>query len=65
MAIDKMKKATVLCPVATMQRLLKTLHSLSIVELVDVFQRYDGANEKLERLNAVTDDCDVKLQKLI
>jgi V/A-type H+-transporting ATPase subunit I len=64
MAIDKMKKVTLLCPVTATQRLLKTIHSLSIIQLVDVFDRYEDAKGKLDRQETSTEDSDRELQKI-
>jgi len=38
MAIDSMKKVTVLCKVESAQRLIKKVHDLSIVELTDAME---------------------------
>lgn len=64
MAIDKMKKVTLLCPVTATQRLMKKLHEMSVMEVVDVFDRYEDAREKLTRQEVSTEDCDLELQRL-
>lgn len=64
MAIDKMKKVTFLCPVTATQRLMKQLHEMSIMEVVDVFDRYEEAREKLSRQEVSTENCDRELQRL-
>lgn len=64
MAIDKLKKVTFLCPITVTQRLLKTLHGLSMVEIVDVFERFEEAKDKLQRQEVSCEDCDRELQKI-
>jgi len=64
MAIDKMKKVTLLCPVTSAQRLVKKLHAMNAMELVDVFQRFEDAKGKLDRRVVSTEECDRKLNKI-
>ncbi len=64
MAIDSIKKVTLLCPITAAQRLLKELHGLGIMEVVDVFDRYEDAREKLSRQEVSTEVCDRELQRL-
>ena len=64
MAIDVMKKATLLCPIPSAKQLLKALHSESIIELVDVLDRFEEAQDTLVRPQVSTADCDDSLQKL-
>ncbi|HOH41802.1 MAG TPA: hypothetical protein PLZ53_01710, partial [Candidatus Hydrogenedentes bacterium] len=64
MAIDIMKKATVLCPLTSTKQLLKSLHAEGIIELVDVMERYEEARDALSRPSVSTADCDDELQKL-
>jgi V/A-type H+-transporting ATPase subunit I len=64
MAIDVMKKATLFCPISSAKQLLKALHSRSIIQLVDVLERFDEAHDTLVRPEVSTADCDEALQKL-
>mgnify|MGYP005838985155 CR=1 FL=1 len=64
MAIDRIKKLTILCPVNATQRLMKTLHGLGVVEITDVFDQYDDARDRLQRQDVCTEDCDRELQKI-
>ncbi len=64
MAIDRIKKITLLCPRAASQRLIRTLHELGVMEVLDVFDHHAGANEALHRAETATEECDKKLQKL-
>ena len=64
MAIDRIKKLTILCPVNATQRLMKTLHGLGVVEISDVFDQYDEARDRLQRQDVSTEDCDRELQKI-
>jgi len=64
MAIDLMKKVTLLCPVTAAQRLLKELHALGIMEVADVFERYEDARDKLSRQEVSTEVCDRELQRI-
>ena len=64
MAIDRMKRVTVLCPVQSAQRLNKTLHDLGTVELVDALQAHQDAEGALKREQVSTEEADVRLQKL-
>ncbi|HUW61465.1 MAG TPA: V-type ATPase 116kDa subunit family protein [Candidatus Bathyarchaeia archaeon] len=63
MAIDKMKKVTVVCPVTCSHRLVNTLHGLGIVELTDALAQYEHPAATLKREEASTEDCDRELQK--
>lgn len=64
MAIDRVKKLTLLCPVNATQRLMKTLHGLGAVEITDVFDQYDEARDRLQRQEVSTENCDRELQKI-
>jgi V/A-type H+-transporting ATPase subunit I len=64
MAIDKMKKVTVICPVTCAQRLIRTVHDLGIVELTDAMREYKGAEELLKRMEASTDESSGHLQQI-
>ncbi|MCA1902540.1 MAG: V-type ATP synthase subunit I [Candidatus Hydrogenedens sp.] len=64
MAIDRMKKVTLLSPKKASQRLLKTLHSLGIYEVTDVLTNYPELKECLKRPDIVTEEIDTNLQKI-
>ncbi len=64
MAIDRMKKVTLLTPVQASQRLLKTIHGLGICEVSDVLNNYPELKDALKRPTIVTDEIDSNLQKI-
>lgn len=64
MAIDTMKRVTIVTQVASSQRLIKTLHDLSVMELIDAGERFGEADGRLRRQTASTEECDVHLQKI-
>ena len=64
MAIDKMKKVTLLCPVAASQRLFKRLHELGLMEVNDTFDQYEEARDRFSRQEVSTECCDRELQKI-
>jgi len=64
MAIDRMKKVTLLTPVQASQRLLKTIHSLGICEVSDVLNNHPELKDALKRPTIVTDEIDSNLQKI-
>jgi V/A-type H+-transporting ATPase subunit I len=65
MAIDRMKRATIVTQVASAQRLIKALHDLSIVELTDASEQLgESANGGFRRLEASTEESDRHLQKI-
>ncbi len=64
MAIDPMKKVTILCPVGSSRRLNRALHALGTVELVDAYQEVEEAGEVLHRKEVSTEQSDLQLQKL-
>lgn len=64
MAIDRMKKLTILCPVSEGQRLLRTLHELEAVEITDLLEQDPAADKHLDRPKASTEEIDRELQRL-
>jgi len=64
MAIDTMKKVTMVCQVTAAQRLIRRLHELSVVELTDTVAHYEGAEDQFERPEVSTEECDGQLQKV-
>jgi len=64
MPIDRMKKLTLLCQVSEAQRLMRTLHSLGIVEVSNVFEQHEAAKEHLQRQEVSTEDSDRELQRV-
>ncbi|HOZ49945.1 MAG TPA: hypothetical protein PK468_25315 [Candidatus Hydrogenedentes bacterium] len=64
MAIDIMKKLTVVCENAAAQRLMKTLHGLGVVQLTDALAQHEAAAGVLERDEQSTEEWDTDLQKL-
>jgi V/A-type H+-transporting ATPase subunit I len=64
MAIDPMKKVTILCPVGSSRRLNRALHALGTVELVDAYREFEDAGEALHRKEVSTEQSDLQLQKL-
>jgi len=59
-----MKKMTLLCPVSDTQEVMDKLHEMGVMEVVDVFDRYQDAEEKLTRQEVSTESCDSNLQRL-
>lgn len=64
MAIDKMKKVTLLSPVTASQRLFKRLHELGLMEVSDTFDQYEEAKGRLNRQEVSTECCDRELQRI-
>jgi len=64
MAIDRMKKLTIVCQVAATQRLIKMLHDLSVVQLTDASAECKEAGERLQRPEASAEKCDGFLHKI-
>lgn len=64
MAIDAMKKVTLLCPVSVIQRLMKSIHGLAMVEISDAFQQYEEAKNHFERQQVSTEESDRHLLKI-
>jgi len=64
MAIDRMKKVTMLCPVKASQRLLRTLQSLGICQVSDALDNYPELKDLLKRPSVITEEVDTNLQKL-
>ncbi len=64
MAIDPMKKVTILCPVGSSRRLNRALHTLGTVELIDAVPDFEEAGEALSRKDVSTEQTDLQLQKL-
>lgn len=64
MAIDRMKKITVVCQATAALRLAKKLHELGIVELTDAMPEYEEARGELERDQMSTEDSDRELQRV-
>lgn len=64
MAIDRMKKVTVLCPVHAAQRLNRLLHELGTVELVDAHDALEHSEGVLKHQDFTTADCDVQINKI-
>lgn len=64
MAIDRMKRLTVVCEADGAQRLAKNLHEIGVVELTDAEHQCGGASDRLRRVLVSTADCDRELQKI-
>jgi V/A-type H+-transporting ATPase subunit I len=64
MAIDPMKKVTILCPVGSSRRLNRSLHALGTVELIDACRELEDAGDALHRKEVSTEQSDLQLQKL-
>lgn len=64
MAIDRMKKVTLACPVTASQRLMKALHGLGIVQLTDAFEQFEDAKDLMHRQAVSTEESDRHLQKI-
>lgn len=64
MAIDRMKKITVVTQVTAVQRLIKALHDLGVVELQDAAQRYGDTQGVLRHGEAATEDVDRQLHQI-
>lgn len=64
MAIDVMKKVTLLSQVATVQRLIKSLHELGIVELIEAPEAAQSPETPLRRPETSTEESDAQLHKI-
>lgn len=64
MAIDRMKKITLLCPAACTQRLLKSIHDMALVEVTDTLAQHEELREQLQRQPVSTEEPDQHLQKI-
>ena len=64
MAIDRMKKITVVCPVHAAHRLNRTLYELRAVEIVNAVQTYGDTGDGFRRHDVSTDECDQHLSKI-
>src|SRR5690606_27478297 len=64
MAIDRMKKITVVCPVHAAHRLNRTLYELCAVEIVNAVQTYGETGDGFRRHNVSTEECDQVLSKI-
>ncbi len=64
MAIDRMKKVTLLSPVASAQRLMKEVHRLGVVEVTDAFDERREFRDQLDRHQVSTEEIDRNLQKI-
>ncbi|MBI4556825.1 MAG: V-type ATP synthase subunit I [Candidatus Hydrogenedentes bacterium] len=64
MAIDTIKKVAIVCPATAVQRLIKTLHELGIVEIIDALEQFDEAKGKLQRQEVSTEESDTHLQQI-
>lgn len=64
MAIDPMKKVTILCPVGSSKRLSRALHTLGTVELIDACHDVEVDGGVLHRKEVSTEQSDLQLQKL-
>lgn len=64
MAIDRMKKITVVCPVHAAHRLNRTLYELCAVEIVNAVQTYGEAGDGFRRQDVSTEECDQHLSKI-
>lgn len=64
MAIDRMKKMTVVCEKSPTTRLFKRLFELGAVEVTNAARVLGEAGEQLQPYEVSTDECDPPLQKL-
>ena len=64
MAIDRMKKLTVVCPVHAAHRLARALYGLRAVEVVDAVETYGETAGALERHPVSTETCDIEINKI-
>jgi len=64
MAIERMKRLTIVCEADAAQRLAKNLHEMGVVELTDAEQQCGDVSDRLRRILVSTDDCDRELQKI-
>lgn len=64
MAIDRMKKVTILSPVKASQRLLRTLQGIGVCQVSDTLDNYPELKDLLKRPSVITQEVDTYLQKL-
>jgi len=64
MAIDPIKKLTIICPGSTSRRLVRAIHDLGVVEVINACDRLEGAETVLRRPDVSTDEVDEKLHKI-
>ena len=64
MAIDPIKKVTIVCPGGSGRRLIRLLHSLGAVEVIDAGKQLAVQEGLLKHAEAATDEADEKLRKI-
>lgn len=64
MAIDRMKKVTMLCPVGAANRLNRALYDVGAVELVDAFEALPDGKGTLKRHETSTEQSDQQLGRI-
>ncbi len=64
MAIDRMKKVTVVCEKSATSRLFKRLHEMSVLEVTNTSRQLNDETGCFRAPEVSTEDCDVPLQKI-
>ncbi|HPA41190.1 MAG TPA: V-type ATP synthase subunit I [Candidatus Hydrogenedentes bacterium] len=64
MAIDRMKKVTVVCEKNRTGRVFKRLFDLGVMEVADVTAMHGEADGALRHAQVSTEECDIPLQKI-
>lgn len=64
MAIERIKKVTVISPRESNERLLKTINRLGIMEVIDLKEIQESGEPSLRNCNTQTEEIDERLQQL-
>jgi len=64
MAIDRIKKVTIIGPATSIRRLMRAIHRLGAVEVVDVSAEHQAGQGVLRRHETSTEQADEKLRKV-
>ncbi len=64
MAIERIKRATLLCPISCSQRLLRGFHGLAALELTDAFEQLGDTADAFGRQSVSTEEHDRQLHRI-
>lgn len=64
MAIDRIKKITILCASHASSRLMRAIHDLGVVEITDATESFEGAQGCLERDQGSAEEVERNLQRV-
>ena len=64
MAIERMKKFSITCRAGSAQRLVRSLHQLGVVELIDPLEQLDHSTDSFNRPEAACHEAEERLQKI-